>query len=275
MEAAGKCPNCGLDLSGTQGAICPACGAQVALQARRNIWLGALVQFATIVTVLLLFRVPRLQSVFFGLFSSLAVLAANILTRKAAVNARTRSPLPNSAGSRTVIFALLFCCLGLVCSLLFGFVVFINSWNSWHRYEGQPFHRAEFVVEQDYYQPYSKAADLYASGTVEGHQEWMDLVPYLRSKNLYQPHGRGELESWVPPGTSIPIYLFPNLKGRSRVRLYDDTPPAEAYHRAAMNAVHYSLGGVALCAVTILLLLKIRAGYSRQSAHGAAFSSEL
>jgi hypothetical protein len=236
------------------------CAARIAAPARRWVWLGALVQFAVVAVILLVFRLPRFLIMFCALFSAVAVLLANVLTRKAAsARLKPQRPVPNSVGFRLVTIAILLCGLVLVCFLLFGSVTFINSWNNWQRYGGQPFHRAEFVVEHDYYQAYSKSADLYANGTVEGQREWMDLKPYLYARNLYRPHGAAELEAWVPPGTSIPIYLFPNLKGRSRVRLYADASPAEAYHRAAMKAANYGLGGVAFSALAMFVLTRIRA----------------
>jgi hypothetical protein len=48
------------------------------------------------------------------------------------------------------------------------------------------------------------------------------------------------------------------MKGRLRVRVYSDTPPAEGYHRTAMNAVNYGLGGAALSAAVIFVLIRLR-----------------
>lgn len=131
----------------------------------------------------------------------------------------------------------------------------------WHRYEGQPFHPAEFVVEQDYYQPNSRAADLYARGTVDGNREWMDLVPYLQSQNLpHWPHGRAELELAVPPGNIDSHLFFPQA---SKVEVACGRTPTrqrpEAYYRTAMNAVKYGGWGMAGCTLIIFLLMMIRA----------------
>jgi hypothetical protein len=195
-------------------------------------------------------------------------------TRKPPGSPTPQVGIPKPVAFRLVTAAIALCGLVFLCFLLFGFVTFINSWNSWHRYEGQPFHRADFVVEHDYYQPYSKHADLYASGMVEGNREWMDLVPYLQSQKLNRwPHGVGELESLVPAGTVIPIYLFPGLRSRSRVRLYSDTPPAEQYYRTAMKALNYGLCGMAVCALAIFLLVRVRASRFEQSS--PATSSEM
>lgn len=275
MESSRTCRICGVDLTETQGSICPGCAQRLGPTVKTRLWLGVLIQFGIVSTFILILRLPRFLMVFFGLFSVFAALLGSVLTRKAASRRPSpQRPMPNSALFWTVSLGIGVSGLVFICFLLFGFVTFINSWNSWHRYEGQPFHRAEFVVEQDYYQSYSKHADLYASGMVEGHREWMDLVPYLRSQGLSRwPHSREELELSALPGTSIPIYLFPSLKGRSRVRLYSDTPPAEEYHRTAMHAANYGLVGVSVCALIIFLLVRMRAGYFKQQDSALTFPS--
>ena len=76
-----------------------------------------------------------------------------------------------------------------------------------------------------YYQRGSKGAvDAYASGMVDGNREWMSLRPYLPTV----PRSEAELDQRVPIGTSIPIDLFPEMKGRLRVRVYSDTPRRKA-----------------------------------------------
>jgi hypothetical protein len=275
MESLRKCRLCGLSLTEIQGSVCPTCARRLGPMVKTRLWLGALIQFGVVTTFILVLRLPRFLILFFGLFSLFVALLASVLTRKPASRGPSpQRPIPNSAPFWIVSLGIALGGLVLIGSLLFGFVTFINSWNSWHRYEGQPFHRAEFVVEQDYYRSYSKHADLYASGMVEGHREWTDLVPYLRSQGVSRwPHGREEVELSVPPGTSIPIYLFPGLKGRSRVRLYSDTPPAEEYHRRAMHAANYGLIEVSVCALIIFLLLRIRAAYVGDSSSAPAISS--
>lgn len=275
MEFTRKCSNCGFDLTGAEP-VCPMCTQPLVPAVKRSAWLGALIQFGFVTTFIVVLRLPRFLIVFFGLFILLAALLSSVLKTKATTRATPLPPRPTPHSALFWIVSLAIPLFGLAffCFLLFGFVTFANSWTSWHRYEGQPFHRAEFVVEQDYFQPYPRAADLYASGTVEGHREWMDLGPYLHARNLYhQPHGRDELQAWVPSGTSIPIYLFPTLKGRSRVRMYSGTPPAEAYHRTAMNAVQYGAWGMAGCALIIFLLMRIRAACFKQPDSALTISS--
>jgi hypothetical protein len=168
---------------------------------------------------------------------------------------RAKIVTPSTRGGKILTLGIALCWLTLVATLLFSFVTFINSWSRWHIYEGQPYHRAEFQVKRAYFQRGSKGGiDIYASGVVEDQSQWMDLRSFVDPS----PHNQEELDNLVPAGTSIPIYLFPNLKGRTRVRVYQETPPAEAYRSSAMKAVHYGLGGLALCAGLIFVLSRVR-----------------
>lgn len=132
--------------------------------------------------------------------------------------------------------------------------MFLNSWTQWHRFEGQPYHRAEFQVTRVYYQRQRGAPDVYASGIVEGNREWMSLTPYLGTR----PHTQEELEDRVPEGTVIPIYLFSHMKGRLRVRALSEGLPAEPAHQMAIQVANYGLLGLAVSAGTMFLLLRIR-----------------
>jgi hypothetical protein len=182
-------------------------------------------------------------------------LTGSLLKPQNATTPRSPQPVP----SRPILFRVVslgiaVSFLGCVCFLLFGFVIFMNSWNDWHRYQGQPYHVTTFQVTCVYYQKQSKSVDMYASGMVDGQREWMSLLPYLRIR----PRNEAELDERIPAGTSIPIYLFPELKGRSRVRVYEDTPPADAYHRTAINAVNYGLMGLAISAAVLFILNRVR-----------------
>src|SRR5208283_2785844 len=99
------------------------------------------------------------------------------------------------------------------------------------RVQGQSYHATTFQVTRPYYQKsagmHGPDVAVYASGMVEGKKEWMNLVPYLKPV----PRGQAEVNDLVPPGTVIPVYLFPNLKGQSRIQLIDVLPPGEASRR--------------------------------------------
>lgn len=218
-----------------------------------KIWIGALVQIALSTTFMLVFGFPKIMIVVFcGV-----ILAGTALTSR--MKARP-IPAAQPAIAHPVLFKILsiaiaLCGLAFVCFALFGFVMFINNWNDWHRYQGQPYHRSEFVVTHTYYQRGSKGAvDAYASGTVDGNREWMSLRPYLNTI----PRSQAEVDARVPVGTVIPIYLFPGMKGRSRVRVYDGIPAAQAYHESAMKALNYGLLGLAGCSAMIFVLSRLR-----------------
>ena len=72
------------------------------------------------------------------------------------------------------------------------------------------------------------------------------------------PRSQADLDSLVPAGTSISVYFSPSLKGRSRVQVFSDVPPAEASRREAMDALHYGLGGLALTAGIIFGMTRLR-----------------
>ena len=131
----------------------------------------------------------------------------------------------------------------------------MNAWTRWHQYEGQQYHRSEFQVKRVYYQKRTKGgADISASGMVEGKPEWIGLLPYLHTV----PHNEAELGSRVPPGTVIPIYLFPNLKGRARVQVYEPVPPAEASHRMAISTIKNTLLALAVMGMALFVLTRLR-----------------
>jgi hypothetical protein len=221
------------------------------------IWLGALFQIAIMTTFMLLFRFPKFMIVPFAVFILLGTaLSASLKARASTV----RPPVPQQALAhptlfRIVSFAIAICGLVFISSLLFGFVIFMNSWNRWHQYEGQPYHQSDFVVKQVYFQRGSKGGvDAYASGTVEGQREWMNLIPYLH----VVPRSEAQLDSLVGPGITIPIFYYPELKGRARVQFDDGVLPNEAGRLAAMNALKYGFLGLAVSAGMIFALSRLR-----------------
>jgi hypothetical protein len=144
--------------------------------------------------------------------------------------------------------------LTLICIFFLGLPMFLNSWTEWHRFDGQPYHRAEFQVTKVYFQRERGGPNVYASGIVEGNREWMSLLPYLGIR----PQSQGEVEERVPQGTVIPIYLFPEMKGRWRVRVVSEGLPAEPAHRMAIRVANYGMLGFAASAGLLFLLIRIR-----------------
>jgi hypothetical protein len=148
--------------------------------------------------------------------------------------------------------------LAFLCCLLFGFITFINAHNAFKRVQGQPYHATTFQVARPYYQKsagmHGPYVSVYASGMVEGKKEWMDLLPYLKRV----PRDQVELNDSVAPGTVIPVYLFPNLKGRSRIQVIDVLPPGEASRRTETWVLRRAPVALAVLGVLILLLVRIR-----------------
>jgi hypothetical protein len=206
------------------------------------------------------FGFPRfLIPIFAGLILLMTVLSRILPAGKNAMPPNT----PQKPVSHPILFRILnagivaFSFL-LVSILLFGFVTFMNSWSRSKLYEGQRHHQTEFRVTRVYYQAHTRGGpDVFASGMVEGNREWMSLLPYLHT----MPHDQSDLESRVPAGTAIAIYLFPDLKGRSRVQVFDDTPPAEGNRRAALATLNHALSGLALTAAILFVLVRVRRSY--------------
>ena len=233
------------------------CGAKVVTAPGAKIWMAALVQIAITTIFMLAFGFPK---VMIAMFAALIVIGTGLSAWIKARPALVRAPVPQRPLAHPTLFRILsfiiaLCGLVFVSFLLFGFVIFMNSWDRWHQYEGQHYERADFVVNRAYYQPHRKGRpDIYASGTVEGSKEWMSLQRYVEAF----PHNQAELDAEVPSGTSIDVYYFPGLKGRARVVVYDEVPPAEASRRSAMNTITYTPLGLAMTAGLIFLLSRVR-----------------
>lgn len=261
-----KCSQCGLELSDRTASACPICGASLpgtgfvqsnAAAARgAKIWIGALFQFAISSIFMLVFGFPKIMIAAFGIMILLGATLTFWVRANATQGSRPpQRPVAHLALFRVLTLAIGLCSVACFASLLFGFVAFADSWSGWQQYKGAPYHRADFQVTHTYYNRGMKGAVyISASGTVEGQREWMNLQEYVHP----MPHSEAELDARVPAGTSIPIYLFPDKKGRARVKVFNEVPTAEAYHRAAINAVNYGLAGVALTVGIIFVLVRLR-----------------
>lgn len=219
-------------------------------------WIGAAIQIALSTMFMLVFKFPKPMIVVFAAFI-LAGTALSTVIKPRPVGAPAPPPRPVS---NRVLFGILSVALALsslvtFCILLFGFVSFMNSWDRWHQYEGHPYQRADFVVTRAYFQRHTRGGpDLYASGTIEANKEWMSLRPYLH----YVPRSQEELDAGLAAGAVIPVLFFPDMKGRARVQVLSDPPPAEASRRAAISTLNSSLIGLAVMAGILFLLVLLR-----------------
>ena len=256
MALVRKCPKCGFELTDAGAKVCPLCGSNIVGPVGGKIWIGALIQFTFATLFMLVSGFPKFMIAIFGVM----ILAGAVISAWAKTKPQTLRPAPQRPVKNPILFKVLslavaVCCLIFFCILLFGSVMFMNSWNQWHRYEGQPYHRSEFQVDRVYFQRHAKGGiSAYASGNVEGQREWMDLLPYLN----FRPRDEDELDMHVGPGTTIPIYYFPGMKGQARVQVYKETPPAEASHRMAIHVADYALLGLIITAGIIFVLSRLR-----------------
>jgi len=250
-----KCPKCGFDLSNVTSPICPGCGIPNLAVPRTRKWIGAVIQIGLSTTFMLVFGFPKVMIV---VFATLIVVGTALSTlvkpRPAGAAVAPQRPVSNPLLFKILSVAIVLCSFVMVCFLLFGFVSLMNSWQRWHQYEGHPYQRADFVVIKVYYQAHRGGPDTYASGTVDGSKEWMSLRSYLN----FVPRSHEELESGVAAGTVIPVYFFPDMKGRARVQVLSDSPPAEASRRAAMSTLNSYLVRVAVTAGILCLLFLLR-----------------
>ena len=205
---------------------------------------------------MLVFKFPKPMIVVFAAFIVIGTALSTVVKpRPVGLPAAPQRPVSHRLLFRMLSIALALSLFITLCILLFGFVSFMNSWDRWHRYEGHPYQRTDFVVTRAYFQTHTRGGpSIYASGTVEGSKEWMDLQPYLN----FRPHSQQELDTQVAAGTVIPVYFYPDLKGRTRVQVSSSPPPAEASRRAAMSTLNSSLVGLAAMAGIIFVLFLLR-----------------
>jgi|HubBroStandDraft_6_1064221.scaffolds.fasta_scaffold537200_1 hypothetical protein len=270
MATVRKCPNCGLDLTDAPTATCPLCGTAVVesttLVGRgAKVWLVALFQFAAMSIFMVVFRFPRIMIAVFGVIILISTVLSAWLKSRPPVARAPQRRVAQPTLFKVLSLAVGLCSLACFCFLLFGFVTFANSWSDWQRYKGATYHQSDFLVDQVFFHRIGKGVDIYARGTVDSQREWMTL-PHSQ----YPVRNQSELEERVPAGTSIPIYFFPGMKGRLRVRPYQEIPTADAYHRDAINALEYGLGGLAICGGILFILLRLRAGCFEQSENALA-----
>lgn len=256
MPSARKCPKCGLDIADRSVVQCPACGAPIFATPRVGIWVGAVIQIVICTLFLLLFGFPKIMILIFAaVILAGAAIAAWVKPRASARATTAPRPVSNPFLLKIIGFFIAVSALVCLAFVLFGFVIFMNAWTRWHEYQGQLYQRTEFQVKHVYYQRGSKGGtDISASGMVEGHLESMSLSSYVHPL----PRSKAELESRVPTGTVIPVYLFPNLKGRARVQVYEPVPPAEAAHRMTVSTVKTTLLALAVMAIVLFVLNRLR-----------------
>jgi hypothetical protein len=256
MASQRQCSKCGLYLSDNSLAACPQCGANIVALPTVTRWIGALLQVGVSTTFMLVFGFPRIMvAIFAGLILLGTFVSSRLKPRVAGAHVSPLRTILRPTLYRVLSIAIALSTFAVIVIALFGFVMFMNSWDRWHRYEGQAYQRSEFQVVRAYYQTHTKGGpDIYASGTVDGQREWMDLRQYLHTL----PHDQNELDARAPRGTSIPVYLFPGLKGRTRVQMNNGVLPSESSQREAMVTLKYGLGSLSVAGFLLLVLIRLR-----------------
>jgi hypothetical protein len=251
-----QCSKCGFYVTDNSLMACPQCGSNLVALPTINRWMGALIQLVVSTTFMLAFGFPRIMiAIFAGLILLGTAISSRLKPRATGAPATSPRTILRPTLFRVLSIGIALCTLAMMVVALFGFVIFMNAWDRWHRYEGQAYQRSEFQVVRTYYQTHTKGGpDVYASGTVDGQREWMNLLPYLHTR----PHDQSELDARVPRGTSIPVYLFPGLKGRPRVQVNNGVLPSEASQREAMATLKYGLSGLGVAAFLLLVMVRLR-----------------
>jgi len=161
---------------------------------------------------------------------------------------------PVSMGVRLLNWTIGICGTLFVLAFLWWFPLYMNSSSRAELYQGAPYHATTFRVISVQYSPPTAGIDggstpeiATAVGIVEGQREAMDLLPYV------YPQDRAELMQRYPPGTVIPVYLFPDIRGLNRIQPLRGSP-AEKYQRQADWATNRALPVVGAIGLLTALL---------------------
>jgi len=256
MTSVAKCPKCAVDITDTQKQQCPRCGATlVRSAARMNIWITALIHAALASLIMLLLGFFKPEIVVLGILIFWGTVLWRSWEAKSAASGPVLQPVTHPKLFLLVSFLILLATVAFFATLLFGSLSFQHSWERWHKYEGHPFHRADFEVQQVYYKQGQRrwSRDAYAVGLVEGNRESINAADYLQ----YVPGSQAELDDRVPPGTRIPVYFYPEMKGRDRVQVYEGLPPAESSRLMAIKVAKCSLLILAGTGVVVFVLVRL------------------
>ena len=252
-----KCPACGFEGDNFQGRVCPQCNKKLPPAISSGPWIGALIQLIFALTFMGVFHFPRPMMFVAVGFILIGTLVTSLRRNSAAQPKPRPAPVRQTPAATMLGIAIGACAFGLLGGLLFCFVTFMNSWSTYQRLQGQSYHAASFQVTRVYLQRgTSKNSNtrIFASGMVEGRKEWMDLFPYLKRT----PSDQAELESLVPEGMVISVYLFPSLNGYARIQLIGTLPPAEAQYKRAMSTLNWGLVALGIGVAILFVLNRLR-----------------
>lgn len=179
------------------------------------------------------------------------------------INLTPKAPI--TFGIRLLDLLIAICGTLLVFALMFVFSSYMNTSQRADLYRDAPYRATTFRVAEIYYARRINGIDgakysetiAYAIGTVDGHRESMDLLPYI------VPRDQQQLKDMFPDGTVIPVYLFPTLRGLNRIQRIGPVPSAELYQRQVIPVTNHGLPVTGLIGATTALLSLLRFSLSR------------
>lgn len=149
----------------------------------------------------------------------------------------------------------------LVASFIASFVMFMNAREDAQSESAGTYHASSFRVLQSYWQKgTAKSGTMdsptraFARGVVEGHEEWMDLIPFL----TFIPKDQETVLRSVPAGMVIPVYYNPQLQGEYRVRLRTSVLPQEASRHWAAAVFKYGSAALLITGAALLAFMRLR-----------------
>ena len=185
---------------------------------------------------------------------------AKPLTREEIAKQERNAPYP--ALLRVATFGVVLSGTLLLTSFIGSFVMFMNTREDAKQESVGTYRATSFYVLQTYWQKGALASGhnvdsptrAFARGTVDGHQEWMDLIPILK----FIPKDQQTVTRAFPEGTIIPVYYNPQLQGEYRVRPLSATLPAEANRHASSVIFRYGMLALLITGTMLFGCLRLR-----------------
>lgn len=250
-------------MEGGFGKQCPKCGAVAALDWQR--WMGP-IQVIGAIGFLAVLQFPWQVMVVLT-----ALVAANAFLRhKSRTAALTREEIAKQEQNAGRPNLLRVANLGValsgaffLVSFMVAFVMFMNARERRQRLSEGHYHASTFRVLRSYWQKgrpstlgqgFSSESRTAARGLVDGHEESMDLQPLLG----FVPKDEETVVRLVPPGTEIPVYYDPELRGDYRVRFRGDSPPGVASRNAMPVIAKYGVVALAVTGILLIAFLRLR-----------------
>lgn len=253
-----SCPACGYMFDAAATRTCPACGRQAP---NWQPWIGFIRVLGVVGFCLVVGASWQVTAI-----AAAVVAAYGLVRRNQEKWPKTRQEIEEQERNAVhpKILRVANFCVGLSVGLfaaafIASFVMFMNAREDALRRSVGTYHASSFRVLQSYWQKGTTRSGTmdsptraFARGVVEGHEEWMDLIPFL----TFIPKDQDTVLRLVPAGTLLPVYYNPQLRGEDRVRLLTSVLPQEASRHAASAAFKY--GGAALLAIGVALFACLR-----------------